>query len=73
MEHVDHPITRERLLRTGAAGALGMTAAGRFAPVAGEDIGAISVGHVAKTSRAGPAIIAGACRGENLAANGDSV
>jgi spermidine/putrescine transport system substrate-binding protein len=31
MEHVDRPLTRERLLRTGAAGALGMTAAGRFA------------------------------------------
>ena len=31
MEQVDRPLTRERLLRTGAAGALGMTAAGRFA------------------------------------------
>src|SRR5437588_11535662 len=31
MEYVDRPMTRERLLRTGATGALGMTAAGRFA------------------------------------------
>src|SRR5437763_14502632 len=31
MEHVDGPMTRERLLRTGAAGALGLTAAGRLA------------------------------------------
>jgi spermidine/putrescine transport system substrate-binding protein len=31
MEHVERSITREQLLRTGAAGALGMTAAGRLA------------------------------------------
>ena len=31
MEHVDRPMTRARLLRTGAAGALGLTAAGRLA------------------------------------------
>src|SRR5438309_7934757 len=31
MENVDRSMTRERLLRTGAAGALGLTAAGRLA------------------------------------------
>src|SRR5947207_3086293 len=31
MEHVDGPMTRERLLRMGATGALGLTAAGRLA------------------------------------------
>jgi spermidine/putrescine transport system substrate-binding protein len=31
MNQFDRPLTRERLIRTGAAGALGLTAAGRFA------------------------------------------
>src|SRR5919204_2886787 len=31
MNHVDRPMTRERLLRTGAAGALGLTFGGRLA------------------------------------------
>ncbi len=31
MNQVDRPLTREQLLRTGAVGALGLTAAGRFA------------------------------------------
>jgi spermidine/putrescine-binding protein len=31
MTDIDRPMTRDRLLRTGAAGALGLTAAGRFA------------------------------------------
>src|ERR671934_350188 len=31
MNQVDRPLTRERLLRNGAAGALALTAAGRFA------------------------------------------
>src|SRR5262245_10996912 len=31
MNEFDRPLTRERLLRSGAAGALGLTAAGRFA------------------------------------------
>ena len=31
MDHADRPMTRERLLRRGAAGALGLTAGGRLA------------------------------------------
>src|SRR5438128_3173230 len=31
MNQIDRPLTRERLLRTGAVGALGLTAAGRYA------------------------------------------